>query len=160
MTQRTWVLSGTAILALGALGCASEGPKPTEEMTRASTVIEQADKGGTAQRYAAADLQKAHDELNDAQKADQAHKYDEARRYAEAAEADADVATARGNAGDAERAAQELQKSNETLENESSRNAEGSATTGSATTPAPAGTAPLSTTVPNNSATPGTDVPR
>ena len=112
-------------------------------------------QGGNAQRYAAADLQKAHDELNDAEKADQAHKYDEARRYAEAAEADADVATARGNAGDAQRAAQQLQKSNETLESESGRNAEGSATA-----PNPPATSPLDTTVPNNSATPGTDVPR
>jgi hypothetical protein len=155
MTQRTWVLSGTAMLALGALGCATQGPKPSEEMTRARTVIEQADKGGNAQRYAAADLQKAHDELNDAQKADQAHKYDEARRYAEAAEADADVATARGNAGDAQRAAQQLQKSNETLESESGRNAGGNTTA-----PNPPATSPLNTTVPNNSATPGADVPR
>ena len=153
MTQRTWVLSGTAILALGALGCATQGPKPTEEMTRARTVIEQADKGGNAQRYAAADLQKAHDELNDAQKADQAHEYDEARRYAEAAEADADVATARGNAGDAQRAAQELKKSNETLQNEA-----GNGAAGNAATPNAPATAPLDTTVPN-SATPDTDVP-
>jgi hypothetical protein len=155
MTQRTWVLSGTAILALGALGCATQGPKPTEEMTRARTVIEQADKGGNAQRYAAADLQKAHDELNNAEKADQARRYDEARRYAETAEADADVATARGNAGDAQRAAKEVQKSNETLESESSRNV-----AGAATTPNPPATAPLDTSVPNNSVNPGTDVPR
>lgn len=154
MTQRTWVLSGTAIVALGALGCATQGPKPTEEMTRARTVIEQADKGGNAQRYAAADLQKAHDELNDAEKADQAHKYDEARRYAEAAEADADVATARGNAGDAQRAAQQVQKSNETLENESSRNA-----ASGATAPNQTETSPLNSTVPSDRATPGTDVP-
>lgn len=154
MTQRTWVLSGTAILALGALGCATQGPRPTEEMTRARTVIEQADKGGNAQRYAAADLQKAHDELNDAQKADQAHKYEEARRYAEAAEADADVANARGNAGDAQRAAQQVQRSNETLENEASRNAAGNTAPSSAP-----GTSPLDTTVPDTSATPGTDVP-
>jgi len=155
MTQRTWVLSGTAILALGALGCATQGPKPSQEMTRARSVIEQADKGGNAQRYASADLQKAHDELSDAEKADQAHKYDEARRYAEAAEVDADVATARGNAGDTQRAAQQLQKSNETLESESNRNA-----AGNAPPPNSPVTAPLDTTVPDSSATPGTDVPR
>jgi hypothetical protein len=155
MTQRTWVLSGTAILALGALGCATQGPKPTEEMTRASTVIQQADKSGTAQRYAAADLQKAHDELNNAQRADQARKYDEARRYAEAAEVDADVATARGSAGDAQRAAHELQRSNETLQSEANHNA-----TGSTATPSAPETSPLDTTVPSNSATPGTPVPQ
>jgi hypothetical protein len=122
MTSRTLVLSGTMVLALGALGCASQGPKPTEEMTRARTVIEQADKGN-AQRYAAADLQRAHDSLRDAEKADEARKYDDARRYAEAAEVDADVAVARGNAGEAQRAANEVRKSNTTLQGETDRNA-------------------------------------
>src|SRR5690348_17096373 len=118
MTRRTGMLSGTVALALGALGCATQGAKPTEEMTRARAVIEQADKGN-AQRYAAADLQKAHDELRDAERANDARKYDEARRYAETAEVDADVATARGNAGDAQRAAREIQKGTDTLQNES-----------------------------------------
>ena len=153
MTQRTWMLSGSALLLAGALGCATQGPKPTEEMTRARTVIEQADKGN-AQRYAAADLQKAHDELRDAEKANDARKYDEARRDAESAEADADVATARGNAGDAQRAASELQKSNATLENEANR---GTGETG--TPPASGATSPLDTTVPNNAAPGSTTVP-
>lgn len=153
MTQRTWVLSGAGILLAGALGCATQGPKPTEEMTRARTVIEQADKGN-AQRYAAADLQKAHDELRDAEKANDAHNYDDARRDAESAEADADVATARGNAGDAQQAARQLQKSNETLENEANRNAGESGTT-----PDSGATPPLNSTVPNGGASPGTDVP-
>jgi hypothetical protein len=83
-------------------------------MTRAQTIIEQADKAG-AQRYAAADLQRAHDELSYAQKANAEKKYDEARRYAESAAADADVATARASAGDAERAAHETTQSNEEL---------------------------------------------
>lgn len=168
MTQRTWLLSGSALLLVGALGCATQGPKPSEEMTRARTVIEQADKGN-AQRYAAADLQKAHDELHDAEKANDARKYDEARRDAEAAEADADVANARGSAGDAQRAARELQKSNATLENEANRNA--SSTEQSGTPPASGATSPLDTTVPNHATpgsttlpdtgpTPGTDVPR
>src|SRR5215469_14037952 len=110
MIRKEWVLSGTALLAFGALGCATQGAKPTEEMTRARAVIEQADKGN-AQRYAAADLQKAHDELRSAETAN------DARSYAEAAEVDADVATARGNTGDAQRAAREVEKSNETLRN-------------------------------------------
>ena len=119
MTPRTMTLP--VLLAIGAIGCATEGPKPTEEMTRARTLIEQADKSG-GQRYAAADLQRAHDELRDAEKANDARKYDEARRYAEAAEVDADVAAARANAGDAQQAAHEVQKSNDTLQSESDRN--------------------------------------
>lgn len=159
------MLSGTALLLIGALGCATQGPKPTEEMTRARTVIEQADKGN-AQRYAAADLQKAHDELRDAEKASDARKYDDARRDAESAEADADVATARGNAGDAQRAARELQESNATLENEANRNTQqsgaepNSPTTSPLNTTVPNSPTPGSTTVPDTGAAPGTDVPR
>jgi hypothetical protein len=89
-------------------------------MTRARTLVEQADRAG-AQRYAAADLQKAHDELSNADKANAEKKYDEARRYAEAAAADADVASARSSAGEAQQAARELTKSNETLRQESDR---------------------------------------
>jgi hypothetical protein len=103
-----------------AAGCATQGPQPTEEVTRASALIEQADKAG-AQRYAAADLQRAHDELNNANKANAEKKYDDARRYAESAAADADVATARAAAGEAQHAAQEVTQSNETLRQESAR---------------------------------------
>jgi hypothetical protein len=147
MARQTLLLSGAALLALGALGCAAEGPKPSEEMTRARTVIEQADKGN-AQRYAAADLQKAHDELNDAEKASDARKYDEARRYAEAAEVDADVAMARGNAGDSERAAAEVQRSTTTLQSESDRKTNDTGVTPST------GTAPLEATPPANTSSP------
>jgi hypothetical protein len=122
MTPRIITLSTTVLLAVGALGCASEGPKPTEEMTRARTVVEQADKT-SAQRYAAADLQRAHDELRNSEKASDARRYDEARRYAEAAAVDADVATARASAGEAQRAATEVQKGTDTLQSESDRNA-------------------------------------
>jgi hypothetical protein len=87
-------------------------------MTRAKTLVEQADRSA-AQRYAAADLQRAHDELSNADKANGERKYDEARRYAESAAADADVASARGSAGEAQNAAQEVQRSNQTLRQES-----------------------------------------
>jgi hypothetical protein len=119
MTPRIGILSVTALLAVS--GCATQGPQPTEQLTRARTVVEQADKSGAAQRYAAADLQRAHDELNDADKANGAKRYDEARRYAEAAEVDADVATARANASEAQRAATELRRSIDSLQSESQR---------------------------------------
>ncbi len=156
MTPRTLVLSAAVALAFGALGCASQGPKPTEEMTRARTVIEQADKGN-AQRYAAADLQRAHDELRDAEKATNDRKYDDARRHAEAAEADADVAAARGNAGEAQRAAHEVRKGNTTLQSEADRNSDTPAGTqaspGTGTDASPGST-------PRLDQTPGTEAPR
>ena len=121
MSSRLIGLIPATMLVCGlAGGCATQGPQPTEEMTRARTLIEQADRSG-AQRYAAADLQKAHDELNNADRANADKKYDDARRYAESAAADADVATARAAAGEAQRAAHEVAQSNETLRQESAR---------------------------------------
>src|ERR1700744_5971297 len=118
MSPRLLGFIPAAVLLCGfAGGCATQGPQPTEEMTRARTLIEQADRSG-AQRYAAADLQRAHDELSNADKATADKKFDDARRYAESAAADADVATARAAAGDAEHAAHEVQQSNETLRQE------------------------------------------
>jgi hypothetical protein len=120
MTLRIGWIPVVALTCLG--GCATQGPQPTDEMTRARALIEQADKAG-AQRYAAADLQKSHDELSNAERANNEKKYNEARRYAEAAEADADVATARASAGEAQRAAHEVMQGNETLQQESDRGA-------------------------------------
>ena len=123
MSLRTFVLSTTgALLCVAAVGCASEGPKPSDELTKAHTVVEQADKGGNAQRYAAADLQRAHDELSDADRYDAQKKYDEARYFAQRAEVDADVAVARGNSGEAQKAAADVAQSNNTLQQETQRN--------------------------------------
>ena len=120
MTLRPGFIPVAVLLSGFAGGCATQGPQPTEEMTRARTLIEQADRSG-AQRYAAADLQRAHDELSNADKATAEKKYDEARRYAESAAVDADVASARATAGDAQRAAHETVEGNETLRQESAR---------------------------------------
>ncbi|HTV78800.1 MAG TPA: DUF4398 domain-containing protein [Steroidobacteraceae bacterium] len=109
------------------------------ELTRAQTLIEAADKDGNAQRYAAADLQRAHDEYADATRADGAGHYNEARDFAQSAEADANLATARGAAGEAKRAANELMQSNASLRAESNRAVENSvgAPPPPAPTPAP-----------------------
>lgn len=119
------ILPTTAALAcVAAAGCAAEGPKPNDELTKAHTVIEQADKGN-AQRYAAADLQRAHDELSDAERYAGQKKHKEARYFAQRAQADADVAVARGNSAEAANAAQEVAQSNSTLQHEAQRNATG-----------------------------------
>src|SRR5882724_1854011 len=121
MSMRGGFMAAAVFLyGLAAGGCATQGPQPTEEMTRARTLIEQADRAG-GQRYAAADLQRAHDELSNADKANSEKKYDDARRYAQSAAADADVASARAAAGDAQRAAHDVAQSNETLRQESTR---------------------------------------
>ena len=124
----TRVLSTSVpLLCVLVSGCATEQPKPTEELNKARSVIQQADKGD-AQRYAAADLQRAHDELSSAERAADKRQYDDARRFAESAEVDADLATARGNSGAAERAVQEIKQSMETLKQESERKGNDSGT--------------------------------
>jgi hypothetical protein len=101
-------------------GCATEGPVPTQQLTQARTLVEQADKAD-AQRYAPTDLQRAHDELSSAEKAANDHKYDDARRYAENAQVDADLASARASSGAATRAAEEVNRSISSLREESER---------------------------------------
>jgi Domain of unknown function (DUF4398) len=90
MTLRIGLIPVVGLVCIG--GCATQGPQPTDEMTRAKALIEQADKSG-AQRYAAADLQRAHDEFGNAERANGEKKYNDARRYAESAAANADVAS-------------------------------------------------------------------
>jgi len=129
MSLRTIIFYTTgALVCAAAGGCATEGPKPNDELTKAHTILEQADKGGNAQRYAAADLQRAHDELSEADRFNSQGKYNEARAYAQRAEVDADVAIARGNSGEQQKAAEDVTKANEALRHESRRTAEGPAT--------------------------------
>jgi hypothetical protein len=123
MSSRRFLLITTGAFVCAAMaGCASESStRPTDELTKAHTVVEQADKGGTAQRYAAADLQRAHDELSDADRFNAQRKYTEARAYAQRAEVDADLAVARGNSAEQQKAAEDVMKSNRALEQESQR---------------------------------------
>jgi hypothetical protein len=117
--ERLTLISMAAAVSVAA-GCASEAARPTEELTRARTLVAQADKT-QAQRYAPADLQRAHDELSQADRADRDQKYEDARRDAESAAVDADLASARASAEEAQRAAHEVERSNATLEQESLR---------------------------------------
>ena len=136
MSSRLLGFIPAAVLLCGlAGGCATQGPQPTEEMTRARTLIEQADRSG-AQRYAAADLQRAHDELSEADRFNSQGKYNDARAYAQRAEVDADVAVARGNSAEQQRAAADVLKANEALQSESNRNSP-PAVVGPATTTSP-----------------------
>jgi hypothetical protein len=111
-----------ALVGFVAAGCASQGPKPSDELTKAHTIVEQADKSGTAQRYAAADLQRAHDELSDADRMSGQGHYNEARAQAQRAEVDADLAVARGRSGEQQKAAEDVAKANDALRQEAARN--------------------------------------
>jgi poly-gamma-glutamate capsule biosynthesis protein CapA/YwtB (metallophosphatase superfamily) len=90
------------------------------EITRAQTLIEQAEKAG-AQRYAAAELDQARNKLRLASAAADDGKNDEARDRANEAAADAELAAARATSGEAEKAAAEVQRGTETLQREADR---------------------------------------
>ncbi|HWF99007.1 MAG TPA: DUF4398 domain-containing protein [Steroidobacteraceae bacterium] len=107
-------ICAAAILAASALGACASQPKPTAQLVRASTLVGQAEKD-RAQRYAAADLQRARDELASAQTAESDGKYESARRLADRAAADADLASARAASGKAEESATQVRHSLETL---------------------------------------------
>ena len=78
MSVRTVWIPAAMLACVLAGGCASEGPAPREQMERARTLVGEADKVN-AQRYAAADVQRAHEELNNAERNYGAKKYDEAK---------------------------------------------------------------------------------
>lgn len=112
--RRVIALSAAALLAASALGGCASQPKPTAQLVRASTLVSEAEKD-QAQHYAAADLQRARDELSSAQTAESDGKYDNALRLADRAAADADLASARAASGKAQQSAEEVRHSIDTL---------------------------------------------
>ena len=102
-------LLGAAVLG----GCASQ-PKPTEQLVRANTLVGEAEKS-EAQRFAAEDLQRARDELSNAQTAESDGKYDSALHLADRAAADANLASARAASGKAQQSAEQVRHSIDTL---------------------------------------------
>lgn len=101
-----------AVVATSMSGCAT--PPPPTEMSRARTHVEEADRS-QARRYAAADLDRAHEELTESEAAYSRHDVDAARSHAESAEVDADVAVAQASAGEARRTAEDLVRGNEQI---------------------------------------------
>ena len=124
MAARSGMLAAACTVFLFA-GCATRVERPVAEMARATTLIDQAEKAG-AQRYAAAELQQARDKVNLADKAANDGKGDIALRLASEAAVDAELAVARTASGEAQRAAEELHRSTDTLQEEAKRNAQDS----------------------------------
>jgi uncharacterized protein DUF4398 len=117
MSARNGFLVAAAVGLLCA-GCASR--QPTPEITRAQTLIEQAEKSG-ARQYAADQLDSARDNLRLANAAAQKGNEDEARARANEAAADAELAQSRSQSGTAQKAANEVERGTQTLEREAQR---------------------------------------
>ena len=124
MSVRNGFLIAAAV-GLLSVGCAS-APRPTAELTRARTLIEQAEKSG-AQRYAAVELDSARNKLREADALAKQGENDTARARANEASAAAELAVARTSSGEAQKSAQDVQKSTDALQREATRE----------TTPAP-----------------------
>src|SRR5262249_22292595 len=134
------------VVAASLCGCAT-GPPPMEQLTRARTLVEQAEKA-QAGRYATNDLQRAHDELSAAETANQHGQSDEARRQAEAAAVDADVATARAGEAQSVAALDQVKRGNEALRRNAAPGARGTTPEDLDAYPAPSPGAPVSPTSP------------
>lgn len=126
MRRLITILTTATVAGCAIAACATDQAKPTEQLTKATTLVEQADKA-QAQRYAAEDLQRARSELSSAESASNAGHYDAARAYAESAAVDADVATAKASDGEAQHAARDAVQGNATLEHEAQRAADSGA---------------------------------
>jgi hypothetical protein len=124
--QKHFVIAALAAAAVAA-GCASKPARPTEEMTRAQTLVDQAEQGG-AQQYASAELTQARQKLQAADDASDKGKTDVAQRLASEATLDAQLAVAKTNAGKAQSAATEVNQSVETLRREANRGTNNSGT--------------------------------
>src|SRR5262245_14773072 len=106
------VRNGFLILAAAGLfvaGCATN-PGATAEITRARTLIEQAEKND-AQQYAAVELDGARNKLREAESAERKGDDDSAKARANEAAASAELANARASSTRAQKAADEVQKS-------------------------------------------------
>ncbi|HEY2037213.1 MAG TPA: DUF4398 domain-containing protein [Steroidobacteraceae bacterium] len=126
---RAAAFSAIALLGAAAIGGCASQPKPTAQLVRASTLVSEAEKD-EAQRYAAADLQRARDELSNAQTAESAGKYESAMRLADRAAADADLASARAASGKAAESAGQVRHSLDTLKEQLQQNPTPSGNTG------------------------------
>jgi hypothetical protein len=119
MSLRNGFLIAAAV-GLFSAGCASQAGRPTAEISRARTLIEQAEKSG-AQRYAAVELDHARNKLQEADQAAKDGKYDVARERANEAAADAELASARATSSEAQKAADQVQQGTESLRREAAR---------------------------------------
>src|SRR5262245_13545965 len=122
MSVRNGIFS-TALVGLVAAGCASAPERPSAQITRAQTLIDQAEKGG-AQQYASADLERARDKLRAANASAEKGKEEIADQYATEAAVDAELAAARTSSEAARQAADEVKAGAKTLGEEATRKSE------------------------------------
>lgn len=99
-------------------GCASNpDPVPTAELSQARAALTQAEAAGAGQ-LAPVELLAAREKLVRAENDVRAERYGQARRMAEQAAADAELAERKARVDRARKAAEEMNRSNQTLKQE------------------------------------------
>jgi hypothetical protein len=117
---RNAAVAFSALFALGFAACAGNEARPTADLIRARTLIDQARQSG-AYQFAAGDLQNARDKLHQAEAAADKRNNAVARRLAVEASLDAELAAAKTRSAKAEGAAEQVQASVKTLREEAAR---------------------------------------
>ena len=116
---RTWIGIPLSCATFGLLGCSTARP-PTAAMAQADLAVRQANDS-KAPTYAPDELRSAREKLLSAQQAVNADEYERARRLAEQATVDAQLAQAKGAAGDAQHDVTELRRTIDALSAEATR---------------------------------------
>ena len=114
MSSKLLLIASTVLFALTVASCES-GPPPIAELSRAHTLVEQAEQAG-AQQFAAADLDSARQKLVQADKKETRPEL--ALHLAQEASVDAQLAVARSRVGKADQAVAEVNASVESLRRE------------------------------------------
>lgn len=118
--SRVGIVAVTFLAAIALSGCGSPEPRPDNALVRAKTAVDQATTAGSRQ-YAAVDLNDAESKLQAANVAENRGHYKQARYLAEDSQVDAELASAKTQAGKAEDAANQLQRGNQALQDEVNR---------------------------------------
>lgn len=120
MGTRLTLKSTLAIIVMGATllgGCASNGERPTAQLSRAESLIDAAERSG-APKYGATALERARGKLAAAKRATDDGDNTEAFQLASEAELDARLAAAQADRGKAEVALREINASMNSLRRE------------------------------------------
>ncbi|MGH8176721.1 MAG: DUF4398 domain-containing protein [Steroidobacter sp.] len=116
-----WPATGLIALSVFAAGCGGVSEVTKDRVARSETAVRQTQQTIGNSEAGAVELQRARDQLAQAQKALSDNKEEAALRHAQRAELDAELAVAKSQTSSARKAADELLASIQTLRQEAGR---------------------------------------
>lgn len=121
MNAKRYMVALTLFTVLLTSGCASNADRPDEMLASARTSIEFAEESG-ARQFGDIALNRARQNLQQAERAADEGEFEEAKEFAHAAQLDAELAASQANRHKAEIALEEVNESIATLRREIDRN--------------------------------------